>query len=106
MDLLGAHQRSGRALSPEALVYGVQRRVEIARALMGSPAVLLLDEPAAGMNDVEAGRIVTVLRELARRGLAVLLVEHNITVVTSVSGSDGVRLPDAVRGVGAGGASR
>jgi ABC-type branched-subunit amino acid transport system ATPase component len=68
-----------------SLSYGVQRRVEIARALMGSPAVLLLDEPAAGMNEAEAGRIVTVLRELAKRGLAVLLVEHNMTVVTSVS---------------------
>jgi branched-chain amino acid transport system permease protein len=67
------------------LSYGVQRRVEIARALMGDPAVLLLDEPAAGMNEVEAGRIVTVLRELANRGLAVLLVEHNMTVVTNVS---------------------
>jgi ABC-type branched-subunit amino acid transport system ATPase component len=67
------------------LAYGIQRRVEIARALMGSPAVLLLDEPAAGMNDVEAGKIVAVLRRLADRGTAVLLVEHNMAVVTSVS---------------------
>ncbi len=83
MDLLELTALAGAVAG--SLAYGVQRRVEIARALMGSPAVLLLDEPAAGMNDVEAGRIVTVLRELARRGLAVLLVEHNMTVVTSVS---------------------
>jgi len=67
------------------LAYGIQRRVEIARALMGRPAVLLLDEPAAGMNEVEADRVVTVLRQLAERGIAVLLVEHNMAVVTSVS---------------------
>ncbi len=94
-----AHDRRRRAaelmelldLSPLAgaiaggLAYGIQRRVEIARALMSQPAVLLLDEPAAGMSDVEAGRIVTMLRDLAEIGLAVLLVEHNMTVVTSVS---------------------
>ena len=70
-----------------SLAYGIQRRVEIARALMSQPTVLLLDEPAAGMNDVEAGRIVATLRDLAETGLAVLLVEHNMTVVTSVSHS-------------------
>ena len=68
-----------------SLAYGIQRRVEIARALMSSPSVLLLDEPAAGMNHVEADRIVAVLRQLADRGIAVLLVEHNMAVVTSVS---------------------
>jgi ABC-type branched-subunit amino acid transport system ATPase component len=68
-----------------SLAYGVQRRVEIARALMSNPSVLLLDEPAAGMNQVEADRVVAVLRQLADRGIAVLLVEHNMTVVTSVS---------------------
>jgi branched-chain amino acid transport system permease protein len=83
MDLLELTALAGALAG--SLAYGIQRRVEIARALMGRPTVLLLDEPAAGMNEVEAGRIVTVLRELARRGLAVLLVEHNMNVVTSVS---------------------
>jgi ABC-type branched-subunit amino acid transport system ATPase component len=83
MDLLELSDLA-RAIAG-GLAYGIQRRVEIARALMGSPAVLLLDEPAAGMNDVEAGRIVAVLRRLADRGTAVLLVEHNMAVVTSVS---------------------
>lgn len=69
------------------LAYGIQRRVEIARALMSQPTVLLLDEPAAGMNDVEASRIVGTLRDLTETGLAVLLVEHNMTVVTNVSHS-------------------
>ncbi len=83
LDLLDLTDLAGSIAG--SLAYGVQRRVEIARALMGNPGVLLLDEPAAGMNDVEAGQIVAVLRELAHRGLAVLLVEHNMTVVTSVS---------------------
>lgn len=83
MDLLELSGFAGTIAG--SLAYGVQRRVEIARALMGRPVTLLLDEPAAGMNHVEADRIVSVLRELAERGLAILLVEHNMTVVTNVS---------------------
>ena len=83
MDLLELSSLAGSIAG--GLAYGIQRRVEIARALMSSPAVLLLDEPAAGMNHVEAGRVVAALRQLADRGIAVLLVEHNMTVVTSVS---------------------
>jgi ABC-type branched-subunit amino acid transport system ATPase component len=83
MDLLELSSLAGAIAG--GLAYGIQRRVEIARALMSSPAVLLLDEPAAGMNNVEADRVVAVLRQLAERGIAVLLVEHNMTVVNSVS---------------------
>ena len=64
------------------LAYGHQRRVEIMRALASSPAVLLLDEPVAGMNDVEAGELGTIFRQLAASGMAVLLIEHNMRFVT------------------------
>jgi branched-chain amino acid transport system ATP-binding protein len=68
------------------LAYGHQRRVEIMRALASSPSVLLLDEPVAGMNDVEAGELGEIFRSLATSGMAVLLIEHNIRFVTKLCG--------------------
>jgi len=68
------------------LSYGDQRRVEIARALASDPAVLLLDEPTAGMNPSESselGRFIRKLRE--ERGLTVLLIEHDMKVVMEIS---------------------
>jgi branched-chain amino acid transport system ATP-binding protein len=66
------------------LSYGEQRRVEIARALGSDPRVLLLDEPTAGMNPAEVQAVATLIRELARSGHSVLLVEHNVPLVMSV----------------------
>ena len=66
------------------LAYGHQRRVEMMRALASSPSVLLLDEPVAGMNDVEAGELGDIFRSLAASGMAVLLIEHNIRFVTKL----------------------
>jgi branched-chain amino acid transport system ATP-binding protein len=66
------------------LSYGHQRRVEIMRALAMRPKVLLLDEPAAGMNDVEASELGNHLRQLAKDGLAILLIEHNMQFVMSL----------------------
>lgn len=64
------------------LPYGVQRRVEIARALMAEPALLLLDEPVAGMNAEEAEDLRMLLRELARTGATtILLIEHDMPFV-------------------------
>jgi branched-chain amino acid transport system ATP-binding protein len=63
------------------LSYGHQRRVEICRALALRPRVLLLDEPAAGMNDVEADELGRHFRALAEEGIAVLLIEHNMRLV-------------------------
>ena len=65
-----------------SLSYGHQRRVEMMRALAASPSVLLLDEPVAGMNDVEAGELGDIFTDVARSGIAVLLIEHNIRFVT------------------------
>jgi branched-chain amino acid transport system ATP-binding protein len=71
--------------SAGSLPYGSQRRLEIARALMLKPKLLLLDEPAAGMNSQEAVELEAQIRFLrAELGVAVLLVEHNMSVVMSV----------------------
>jgi branched-chain amino acid transport system ATP-binding protein len=67
-----------------ALSYGHQRRVEIMRALAAQPALLLLDEPVAGMNDVEAEGLARIIRRLAEEGLGVLLIEHNVGFVMSL----------------------
>lgn len=66
------------------LSYGHQRRVEMARALAAKPSLLLLDEPVAGMNDVEANELGTIFSDLANSGIAVLLVEHNMRLVSSI----------------------
>jgi branched-chain amino acid transport system ATP-binding protein len=66
------------------LAYGHQRRVEIARALALGGSVLLLDEPVAGMNDVEAAELGDIIRRCANGGMAVLLVEHNMDFVMSL----------------------
>ncbi|MDR7381632.1 ATP-binding cassette domain-containing protein [Promicromonospora iranensis] len=67
-----------------ALSYGDQRRLEIARALAADPSLLILDEPAAGMNTVEAGELAHLIRSLADDGLAVLLIEHNVGLVRQI----------------------
>lgn len=63
------------------LSYGHQRRVEMMRALAAAPSLLLLDEPVAGMNDVEANSLGGIFLDLARSGIAVLLIEHNMRFV-------------------------
>lgn len=68
-----------------SLPYGSQRRLEIARALMLSPKLLLLDEPAAGMNSQEANKLVEQIRFLRdEMDLTICLVEHNMSVVMEV----------------------
>jgi branched-chain amino acid transport system ATP-binding protein len=68
-----------------SLPYGSQRRLEIARALMLKPKLLLLDEPAAGMNSQEAAELERQIRFLRdEMGLTIVLVEHNMAVVMSV----------------------
>ncbi len=68
-----------------ALNYADRRRVEIARAMTLRPDLLLLDEPAAGMNPAEVGEITRQIKELRDRGFTIILVEHQMPVVMNVS---------------------
>jgi len=67
------------------LDHGNRRRLEIARAIAAEPRVLLLDEPAAGMNRVESNQLVVLLRQLCADGFAVLLIEHDMKLVMQVA---------------------
>ena len=66
------------------LPYGSQRRLEIARALASEPKVLLLDEPAAGMNPAESTELMKDIARISKTGIDVLLVEHDMKVVMGV----------------------
>ncbi len=65
----------------ENLAYGQQRRLEIARALASSPRLLLLDEPAAGMNETETEDLFDLIKKVQKRGITVLLIEHDMPFV-------------------------
>jgi ABC-type branched-subunit amino acid transport system ATPase component len=67
------------------LPYGLQRRVEIARALATEPVFMLLDEPAAGLNDDESAALGATLQALAGTGIGIVLIEHDIDLVMKVS---------------------
>ncbi|MFN0149776.1 MAG: ABC transporter ATP-binding protein [bacterium] len=67
------------------LAYGDQRRLEIARALATRPQLLLLDEPAAGMNPSETVSLMKLIRDIRERGVTVLLIEHHMRVVMGIS---------------------
>jgi len=85
-ELLQPFGLDGRAFEfAGSLPYGDQRRLEIARALATGPRLLLLDEPAAGMNPAEADRLVELLRWVHRNfSLTVLLIEHQMRVVMNL----------------------
>ena len=83
LDVLGLRQHASDIAG--SLPYGSQRRLEIARALMLAPKLLLLDEPAAGMNSNEARDLERQIRSLRDElGVTIVLVEHNMAVVMSV----------------------
>ncbi|MBV8150715.1 MAG: ABC transporter ATP-binding protein [Candidatus Eremiobacteraeota bacterium] len=83
LHFVGLAERSNAAA--RSLAYGDQRRLEIARALAAEPALLLLDEPAAGMNPIETERLVALLHQLRARGTTLLLIEHDMNLVMSIS---------------------
>jgi branched-chain amino acid transport system ATP-binding protein len=65
--------------------YGVLKRLEIARALISRPDILLLDEPAAGLNHTETAQIEALIHKVAEAGITVLLVEHDMKLVMNLS---------------------
>ncbi len=67
------------------LAYGDQRRLEIARAMGTDPALLLLDEPAAGMNPAEKAALMRLIQRIRDQGITVLLIEHDMKVVMGIS---------------------
>lgn len=69
---------------PTSLPYGLQRRLEIARALASKPKVLMLDEPAAGMNEQETGELTEFIRGLKNKDLAILIIEHDMSLVMNL----------------------
>jgi branched-chain amino acid transport system ATP-binding protein len=70
---------------PRELPYGDQRRLEIARALATEPELLMLDEPTAGMSHLEAQELMDLIGRLKARGTTILLIEHNMNLVMSIS---------------------
>ncbi|GAX88964.1 ABC transporter ATP-binding protein [Effusibacillus lacus] len=67
-----------------SLSYGNQRRVEIARALVSKPKLLLLDEPTAGMNAEEVQEMSSLIRQIRKNGTTVILIEHNVAMVVGL----------------------
>ena len=86
MQLLSVFHMEDLADAPAgSLPYGAQRRLEILRALATNPRVLLLDEPAAGMNPSETAELLPTLREIRDRfGVAIILIEHDMSLVMNI----------------------
>jgi branched-chain amino acid transport system ATP-binding protein len=83
LEIVGlSHRADDRATQ---LPYALRRLLEIARALASKPNVLLLDEPAAGMNMTESMTLLDTIAKLKSRGITILLVEHNVRLVMGIS---------------------
>jgi len=83
LAFIGLEARSGERAG--ALPYGQQRMLEIARALATRPRLFMLDEPAAGLNAAEVEFLLQRLEEIGRRGITVVVVEHNMDLVMNVA---------------------
>jgi branched-chain amino acid transport system ATP-binding protein len=67
------------------LAYGEQRRLEIARALASNPQLLLLDEPAAGMNPQESSQLIQLVFKIRDKGITILIIEHDMKVMMNLA---------------------
>jgi len=85
-DLLDFFNLTEFAAKPVgSLAYGIQRRVEIARAMAVNPHLLILDEPAAGLNDKETLALIETIYRIREQGITVLLIEHDMDLVMEVT---------------------
>ncbi len=84
LDMLGIGEHAHEEIHGQPL--GVLKRLEVARALALEPKLLLLDEPLAGLNHIEAARLADVVVEINKQGLTVVMIEHNLGEVLRVSG--------------------
>ena len=91
LDLTGLSRFRDEAATD--LPMGAQKLLEVIRALMTRPKLLLLDEPAAGLNDSETAELASLLRAVRRSGVTVIVVEHNMSLV--MGGADHVMVLDA-----------
>ncbi len=82
MELVRIH--TIQKVRPSELSYGMQRRVEFARAIVSDPKILLLDEPTAGMNTNERQEITAVMRLLQTEGLTQFIIEHDVAMMVDV----------------------
>ena len=83
LEALGLRERADDPATE--LSVGSQKLVELARALMATPRVLLLDEPAAGLNDGEAVELARTMRDIRAAGITLVVVEHNMSLVMGVA---------------------
>jgi branched-chain amino acid transport system ATP-binding protein len=83
MEFLGIDHLAGEEAT--SLSYGQQRAVELARALASEPEMLLLDEPAAGLNMRETADLAKLITRIRERGVTVLIVEHDMSLVMNIS---------------------
>lgn len=85
MELLGFVGLEDKANElASSLSYGEQRRLEIVRGLASEPKLLLLDEPAAGMNTKENADLMVLLKKIVERGVSILIIEHDIKLIMTV----------------------
>ena len=99
LELVGIADHAGQGVTGQPL--GVLKRLEVARALALEPRLLLLDEPLAGLNHVEAERLADTLMQINAEGLTVVMIEHNLGEVLRISRrlvvlDNGVKIADGV----------
>jgi len=83
IELIGIQPIANRPMN--SLTYADQKRVELARALTGKPKLLLIDEPAGGLNPLEADELGSLLLKIKESGITILLVEHNMPLVMNIA---------------------
>ena len=83
LDFVGLASRANELVT--AFSYGHQRLIEIARALAANPTLLLLDEPAAGLNSTEKQSLHNLLERIAASGLTILIIDHDMTLVSNAA---------------------